>query len=70
MKVTAGLGEAGVEVLDDGHGARRHAAANGHDGHGLEGLRERVAGLHGRSKPGAGAAGGLQARGPVPVPAP
>jgi two-component system sensor histidine kinase DesK len=69
VKVTAALGEAGVEVVDDGQG-RDDAAANGHDGHGLEGLRERVARLHGQIEAGAGAAGGYRLAVRVPVPAP
>jgi two-component system, NarL family, sensor histidine kinase DesK len=69
VKVTAGLGEAGVEVVDDGRG-RDDAAANGHNGHGLEGLRERVDRLHGQIEAGAGAAGGYRLAVRVPVPAP
>jgi two-component system sensor histidine kinase DesK len=69
VKVTAGLGEAGVEVVDDGPGCV-DGAANGHDGHGLEGLRERVARLHGQIEAGAGAAGGYRLAVRVPVPAP
>jgi two-component system sensor histidine kinase DesK len=69
VKVTAKLGEAGVEVLDDGPGCE-DAAANGHDGHGLEGLRERVARLHGQIEAGTGAAGGYRLAVRVPVPAP
>jgi two-component system sensor histidine kinase DesK len=69
VKVTAGLGEAGVEVIDDGQ-RRDDAAANGHDGHGLEGLRERVARLQGQIEAGAGAAGGYRLAVLLPVPAP
>jgi two-component system sensor histidine kinase DesK len=69
VKVTAGLGEAGVEVVDDGQ-RRDDVAANGHDGHGLEGLRERVARLQGQIEAGAGAAGGYRLAVRVPVPAP
>jgi two-component system, NarL family, sensor histidine kinase DesK len=69
VKVTAGLGEAGVEVVDDGQG-RDDAAANGHNGHGLEGLRERVARMHGQIEAGAGTAGGYRLAVRVPVPAP
>ena len=69
VKVMAGLGEAGVEVLDDGPGCE-DAIANGHDGHGLEGLRERVARLHGQIEAGVGAAGGYRLAVRVPVPAP
>jgi two-component system sensor histidine kinase DesK len=69
VKVMAGLGEAGVEVLDDGPGCE-DAVANGHDGHGLEGLRERVARLHGQIEAGTGAAGGYRLAVRVPVPAP
>jgi two-component system sensor histidine kinase DesK len=69
VKVMAGLGEAGIEVLDDGPGCE-DAAANGHDGHGLEGLRERVARLHGQIEAGTGAAGGYRLAVRVPVPAP
>ena len=43
LKVTAGLGEAGVEVVDDGRGEDPGlAGVNGDSGHGIEGLRERV----------------------------
>jgi two-component system sensor histidine kinase DesK len=69
VKVTAGLGEAGVEVVDNGHG-RDIAAANGHDGHGLEGLRERVTRLQGQIEAGAGPAGGYRLAVSLPVPAP
>ena len=69
VKVMAGLGEAGVEVLDDGPGCE-DAVANGRDGHGLEGLRERVARLHGQIEAGAGTAGGYRLAVRVPVPAP
>jgi two-component system sensor histidine kinase DesK len=69
VKVMAGLGEAGVEVLDDGPGCE-DAIANGHGGHGLEGLRERVARLHGQIEAGTGAAGGYRLAVRVPVPAP
>jgi two-component system, NarL family, sensor histidine kinase DesK len=68
VKVTAGLGEAGVEVIDDGVG-RDDAAANGHGGNGLEGLRERVARLQGQIEAGAGAPGGYRLAVRVPVPA-
>jgi two-component system sensor histidine kinase DesK len=69
VKVTAGLGEAGVEVVDDGPGCE-DALANGHDGHGLEGLRERVARLHGQVEAGVDPAGGYRLAVRVPVPAP
>ncbi|MGZ4303714.1 MAG: sensor histidine kinase [Solirubrobacteraceae bacterium] len=69
VKVSAGLGEAGVEVVDDGHGCA-DAAANGHDGHGLEGLRERVARVQGEIEAGAVAAGGYRLAVRVPVTAP
>jgi two-component system sensor histidine kinase DesK len=69
VKVMAGLGEAGVEVLDDGPGCE-DVVANGHDGHGLEGLRERVARLHGQIEAGTAAAGGYRLAVRVPVPAP
>ena len=69
VKVMAGLGEAGVEVLDDGPGCE-DAVANGRDGHGLEGLRERVARLHGQIEAGASTAGGYRLAVRVPVPAP
>ena len=69
VKVTAGLGEAGVEVVDDGPGCA-DIAANGHNGHGLEGLRERVARLHGQIEAGTDAAGGYRLAVRVPVPAP
>ena len=68
MTVTAGLGEAGVEVVDDGHGC--DGATNGHDGHGLEGLHERVARMHGRIEAGVRTEGGFRLAVHVPVPAP
>jgi two-component system sensor histidine kinase DesK len=69
VKVSAGLGEAGVEVVDDGHGCS-DAAVNGHDGNGLEGLRERVTRLQGEIEAGAVAAGGYRLAVRVPVTAP
>jgi two-component system, NarL family, sensor histidine kinase DesK len=66
VKVSAGLGEAAVEVVDDGHGCG-NAAVNGDDGHGLEGLRERVARLQGEIEAGAVAAGGYRLAVRVPV---
>jgi two-component system, NarL family, sensor histidine kinase DesK len=70
LKVTAGLGEAGVEVVDDGRGADPGlAGVNGDSGHGIEGLRERVQGLHGRIEAGARPEGGFRLAVNVPVPA-
>jgi len=70
LKVTAGLGEAGVEVLDDGRGEDpMPAGANGHSGHGIEGLRERVQRLQGRIEAGALPDGGFRLAVNLPVPA-
>lgn len=70
LKVTAGLGEAGVEILDDGRGDDlAPASANGHSGHGIEGLRERVQRLHGRIEAGARPEGGFRLAVNVPPPA-
>ena len=70
LKVTAGLGEVGVEVVDDGHGEDPEpAGVNGHSGHGIEGLRERVQRLHGRVEAGAKPGGGFRLAVDVPVPA-
>ncbi len=70
LKVTAGLGEAGVEVVDDGRGEDpAPAGVNGDSGHGIEGLRERVQGLQGRIEAGARPEGGFRLAVNVPVPA-
>jgi two-component system sensor histidine kinase DesK len=69
LKVIAGLGKAGVEVVDDGRGEDPETAgANGHPGHGIEGLRERVQRLHGRVEAGARPEGGFRLAVNVPVP--
>jgi two-component system sensor histidine kinase DesK len=56
VKVRAGLGDAGVEVLDDGTGARAALAAgepvNGRRGNGIAGLAERAERLRGRIEAG------------------
>jgi two-component system, NarL family, sensor histidine kinase DesK len=68
LTVSAGLGEAGVEVVDDGRGRDRdRAAVNGHEGHGLEGLTERVEALHGQIEAGGRPEGGFRLAVQVPV---
>lgn len=60
MRITAGLAETSLEIVDDGHGSADsgngdHPSANGHrdpgrglSGHGLAGLAERAEAVHGR----------------------
>jgi two-component system sensor histidine kinase DesK len=70
VTVNTGLGEAGVEVVDDGRGRGRDgepAAINGHEGQGLEGLTERVEALHGQIEAGSRPEGGFRLAVQVPV---
>ena len=71
VRITAGLGEAGVEVLDDGLGQPGvdgdRSARNGHAGNGLEGLAERVERLHGRIEAGERREGGFRLAVRVPI---
>ncbi|HEY1507661.1 MAG TPA: sensor histidine kinase [Solirubrobacteraceae bacterium] len=68
VTVSAGLGEAGVEVVDDGRGGDgERALVNGHEGHGLEGLTERVEALHGQLEAGSRPEGGFRLAVQVPV---
>ena len=60
VKVSAPLGGAEVEVLDDGGGGLDSISVNGSGGHGLDGLRERAAGMHGRVEAGARVGGGYR----------
>jgi two-component system sensor histidine kinase DesK len=69
LLVTAGLGEAGVEVLDDGassdgdalsRGSGMNGAGGADGGNGLAGLRERVGALHGSMSAGPRAGGGYR----------
>jgi two-component system sensor histidine kinase DesK len=70
VKVRAGLTDAAVEVVDDGHGpACAHGEANGHVGHGILGLGERAERLRGRIEAG-GLPDGRGFRLAVTVPAP
>jgi two-component system sensor histidine kinase DesK len=70
VTITAGLVEAGVEVLDDGRGNGSAATAvNGQSGHGIEGLSERVEHLHGRLEAGSRPDGGFRLAVSLPVPA-
>ncbi len=60
MRITAGLAETSLEIVDDGHGSAAsgngdHPSANGHrdpghgvSGHGLAGLAERAETVHGK----------------------
>lgn len=65
VRVTATLGRAGVEVLDDGPPG---ASSNGAAGHGLDGLRERVGGISGAVAAGPRAGGGYRLAVEVPSP--
>jgi two-component system sensor histidine kinase DesK len=80
LRITASLTDAGVEVIDDGVGDDRAAAAgngaggaepvrlgNGRAGHGLAGLAERARLLNGRLEAGATAGGGYRLAVTVPV---
>jgi two-component system sensor histidine kinase DesK len=82
MKVSASLGDAAVEVVDDGAGVQAGAVANGHratglggvagaagvgGGHGLAGLAERAESLRGRVETGSGPDGGFRLAVIVPV---
>jgi signal transduction histidine kinase len=55
-----------IEVSDSGCGPRRGRGS----GHGLIGMRERLAMYGGRLTSGAGAGGGFQVRAELPVPGP
>lgn len=59
LTISSNLVDAGVEVLDDGAGARA-AQVNGKAGHGLEGLAERARSLNGRVEAGARPDGGYR----------
>jgi two-component system sensor histidine kinase DesK len=66
LRVTETLGGAGVEVLDDGPPV---ASCNGDcEGHGLDGLRERVGGINGTVSAGPRAGGGYRLAVEVPSP--
>ncbi len=66
LRVTGTLGGAGVEVLDDGPPV---ASSNGDcEGHGLDGLRERVGGVNGTVSAGPRAGGGYRLAVEVPSP--
>lgn len=81
MRVSASLGDAAVEVVDDGVGAAAAgdglgagasdgtaaAAGNGNGGHGLAGLQERAQGLRGRLETGPAPEGGFRLLVTVPV---
>ncbi len=78
MRITAGLAETSLEILDDGRGSAasvngNHPASNGHRvaGHGLAGLAERAETVHGRVDSGALSDGGfrLTVRVPRTIPA-
>ncbi|MBV9837263.1 MAG: hypothetical protein JO156_04035, partial [Solirubrobacterales bacterium] len=59
IRVSAGLADAAVEVIDDGVGGTG-SAANGDGGHGLRGLAERAERLDGRLEAGARPEGGFR----------
>jgi signal transduction histidine kinase len=59
VTVTLADGEASVEVIDDGRGAAA-TSTNGHVGHGLLGMRERVAVFGGRFEAGPRVGGGFR----------
>ncbi len=71
VKVSAPLGGAEVEVLDDGGGGDANGlsalSVNGGGGHGLDGLRERAESLRGRIEAGARPDGGYRLSVLVPV---
>lgn len=79
VRVRGALGEAGVEVLDDGEGAPPGSASglgingqpgqvvNGQAGHGIAGLAERVESLRGRVEAGPRAEGGFRLSVTVPL---
>ncbi len=62
MRISAGLTDAGVEVIDDGGGSR-----NGHRGNGLAGLGERAEVLHGHVVAGGLPDGGFRLAVSIPV---
>jgi signal transduction histidine kinase len=64
VAITYGRDEIGLEVSDDGGGPTLAAAP---DGHGLVGMRERVALYGGELKSGRGSAGGFVVRARLPV---
>jgi two-component system sensor histidine kinase DesK len=66
LTVTSSAAGAGVEVLDDGSGVPS-AERNGHGGHGLEGLAERLSLLGGRLEAGGRPGGGYRLAVTVPV---
>jgi two-component system sensor histidine kinase DesK len=68
INVRAGLADAGVELVDDGAGARSVGGNGAGGGHGLAGLAERVKRLHGRLDAGAAPGGGFRLSVTVPVP--
>ena len=71
IRITPGLANATVEVIDDGRGAGEPLAADGvRDGHGLEGLRERAEALHGRVEAGPVGDGGFRLAISIPVSGP
>jgi two-component system sensor histidine kinase DesK len=71
VRVSAPLGGAEVEVLDDGGGGEANGlpalSVNGDGGHGLDGLRERAESLRGRIEAGARPEGGYRLSVSVPV---
>ncbi|MEO6859086.1 MAG: sensor histidine kinase [Solirubrobacteraceae bacterium] len=74
VRVTAGLAEASVEVVDDGGGGRTNGTADpgiigleARAGNGLSGLGERAEALRGRVEAGARAEGGFRLAVSVPV---
>jgi two-component system sensor histidine kinase DesK len=69
LTITSGLGDAAVEVVDDGVGLAP-AQVNGHAGHGLAGLAQRARSVNGRIEAGARAEGGYRLAVTVPLPRP
>ena len=65
VRITAGLDGAGVEVLDDGRAVA--AGGNGHGGHGLAGLKQRVERMRGRVEAGPRSEGGFRLAVQVPL---
>jgi signal transduction histidine kinase len=65
VRLRYGSAEVEVDVTDDGRGVRPQS--NGHGGHGLVGMRERVAMLGGRLEAGYRADGGFEVRATLPL---
>lgn len=67
VKIGAGLGNAWLEMIDDGIGSEESSVAGDGSGHGLAGLAERVSELRGRVEVGIGPEGGFRLAVTVPT---